>query len=427
MAFDPAPLPSGYVADALRRSFLSRLASHTHARRPSTVRLRSALRRRCAAAGVLCCALAACCFVVRAASLSAVSRSSNLFLCLYRLLCCSGDFEKTIQSLGRDNVQLLFNKIFDLPTEPIPHDVGKLALLPVGSTPVPREKPVPKPAAPTKWEAFAKLKGIQKQKRSRMVQDDETGALAPRYGYKSARSTKSEAEWAVEAPDSATTGVEDPWAIQAAEKRERVAKNKKQQQRNVLAAAAKGNGGAGANRAPGAIDLRSAVELSATQLGLKGKGGKKAAAAAASSKKKEKHHVDLALSVAQKSTASMGRFDKLRAHEPAIAAPKAASNRLQRADASERARDRTVERGAALAALSKVLTGQKDNDNYGAGASSTGRISADRMRSMGQQAKEATNIAGKKRKAAAAASGKKGGGKGGSHKKDGGSNKKARR
>jgi len=316
-------------------------------------------------------------------------------------------------------VQLLFNKIFDLPTEPIPHDVGKLALLPTGSTPVPREKPVPKPAAPTKWEAFAKLKGIQKQKRSRMVQDDATGEVAPRWGFKSARSKAESAEWAIEAPDSATTGAVDPWAQQAAEKRERVAKNKKQQQRNVLASAEKGS----ANRVPGAIDLKSAVDLSATQLGLKGKKGK-AAAAAASSKKANKHHVDLALSVAQKSTASMGRFDKLRANEPVPAVPKAASNRIQRQDATERARDRSQEKGAALAALGKVLTGQKDNDNYGT-SSAPSRISADKVRAMGQHAKEEANIAGKKRKAAAAASGKKG--KSGSHKKDAGSNKKARR
>lgn len=54
----------------------------------------------------------------------------------------SADFESTILALGRDNAQLLFNRIFELPTELLPHDVGKLAVLPAGTTPLPREKPV---------------------------------------------------------------------------------------------------------------------------------------------------------------------------------------------------------------------------------------------------------------------------------------------
>jgi hypothetical protein len=54
----------------------------------------------------------------------------------------SADFESTILALGRDNAQLLFNRIFELPTELLPHDVGKLAVLPTGTTPLPREKPV---------------------------------------------------------------------------------------------------------------------------------------------------------------------------------------------------------------------------------------------------------------------------------------------
>ena len=118
---------------------------------------------------------------------------------------------------------------------------------------------VPKPAAPTKWEAFAKLKGIEKQKRSRMVQNEATGELAPRFGYKSARSQAEQAEWAIEAPKNAEAGAVDPWTQQAAAKRDRVAKNKKQQQRNVLQSAAKGS----KNRVEGAIDLKSAVDLSA--------------------------------------------------------------------------------------------------------------------------------------------------------------------
>jgi hypothetical protein len=55
---------------------------------------------------------------------------------------------------------------------------------------------VPKPKPPTKWEKFAKAKGIQKTKRSRMVFDEATDQYKPRYGYGRA---SNKDEWVVEA------------------------------------------------------------------------------------------------------------------------------------------------------------------------------------------------------------------------------------
>lgn len=45
--------------------------------------------------------------------------------------------------------------------------------LPEGKTRLPREKPVPKPKAESKWDKYASVKGITKRKKSRMVFDDE--------------------------------------------------------------------------------------------------------------------------------------------------------------------------------------------------------------------------------------------------------------
>lgn len=347
------------------------------------------------------------------------------------VVCVSVELESRLASLGRDNAQLLFNKIFELPTETLPHDMGKLALLPKGTTALPREKPIPKPAAPTKWEAFAKLKGIEKKKRGRMVYDEAAGVYAPRFGYKSIKQQSQDAEWAIDAPSSAESGSVDPWTQAAADKKARIALNKKQNQRNLLRSAEKGS----KNRAEGAIDLKSAVELSQSKLGLNKMGRKKEAQA----NKKPKHHVDvstnetrkgtrlrsmfvpstdassssclllllffqLALGVVQRSTASMGNFDTLRTHEPSIVLPKSATNRALRHDASERSKSRPAEKGAALHTLSKVLTGQKDNDNYGP----TQRVNMEKIKAMGQQDNERKNID-KKRKAASDSFKKKGG------------------
>ena len=45
---------------------------------------------------------------------------------------------------------------------------------------------VPKPKPLTRWEKFAKLKGIQNRKQSRKVFDEATGEWVPRWGYKGA-------------------------------------------------------------------------------------------------------------------------------------------------------------------------------------------------------------------------------------------------
>ena len=55
----------------------------------------------------------------------------------------------------------------------------------------PREKPLPKKKAMTKWEAFAKQKGINaKKKKSRMVWCEVTKSWKPRWGYMSAKKAK---------------------------------------------------------------------------------------------------------------------------------------------------------------------------------------------------------------------------------------------
>jgi hypothetical protein len=48
-------------------------------------------------------------------------------------------------------------------------------------------KPLPPPKKETRWEQFAKEKGIQNRKRSRMVWDEEAQEWRPRWGYKRAK------------------------------------------------------------------------------------------------------------------------------------------------------------------------------------------------------------------------------------------------
>jgi len=226
-----------------------------------------------------------------------------------------GNLEDNLRAWSRDNVQLLVNQIFSLPTEQAEDNSGALAVLPEPSTKIPRMKPVPKPKPPTKWELFARQKGIQKRKRGRMVFDEATQTWKPRWGYGRAVKDQSQ-DWVIEAKPG-DDGSIDPWTKMEMEKKERVAKNKKQQLRNLKAATG--------NRAPGTIDLTSAAGLTPSKKG------------------KTKSHVDVALQVAQRSTASMGKFDPHRPAEPARK-PERQQKRdeLQFNSAAERAQNLSV-------------------------------------------------------------------------------------
>jgi len=98
---------------------------------------------------------------------------------------------------GRDCAQALINQL--LLTCPVTSsDTGVHLTLPAPTTPLPREKCVPKTKEPTRWERFAKKRGIKAKKREgKLVYDEATGEWAPRYGFKGANKAH-EGDWLVE-------------------------------------------------------------------------------------------------------------------------------------------------------------------------------------------------------------------------------------
>lgn len=142
--------------------------------------------------------------------------------------------EQYLKELTRDNTQLLVNEIFKLPVQSA--DAGILAKLPQRTTVLPREKPVPKDRPLTRWEKFAKAKGIQKRKKERMVYDEQKGKYVPRWGYAGGEKDKLD-DWLIEVPQNADP-MEDQFAKRREEKKERIERNKKRQRRNEEEAAA---------------------------------------------------------------------------------------------------------------------------------------------------------------------------------------------
>jgi len=192
--------------------------------------------------------------------------------------------EKCIADTARDDVQLLFNKLFSLPTRKVPGEIGVLADLPPPTTVIPREKPLPKPKPETKWEKFAKLKGITKKKKERMVYDSN-GELKPRWGYK--RKDDLADEWVIESKPGDDPSV-DPFTKKEQEKKERVSKQAKREKANRLETQSASKNGI---KLPSTISITNDFKTTT----LTGK----------------KSDVDKSLKIARQSTISMGKFDRL--------------------------------------------------------------------------------------------------------------------
>ena len=100
--------------------------------------------------------------------------------------------------------------------------------LPAPTTPLPREKPLPAEKVATKWEKFAKKKGIKDKKRGegKMVFDEEKGEWVPKWGYKG-RNREGEAEWIVEVDEKKEKELEDGRTVRGEGRKERVDRAKR--------------------------------------------------------------------------------------------------------------------------------------------------------------------------------------------------------
>ncbi|KAJ6664027.1 hypothetical protein lerEdw1_008981 [Lerista edwardsae] len=152
--------------------------------------------------------------------------------------------EALLRSLARDNTQLLVAQLWALPSERAEGGARPVvAQLPEPSTRLPREKPLPKARPLTRWEQFARLKGIRptRKKRGTLVWDEAAKEWRRRWGYRRAGGDPSR-DWLLEVPDAADP-LEDQFAKRRQEKREKVARNELNRLRNLARAHHAGRGG----------------------------------------------------------------------------------------------------------------------------------------------------------------------------------------
>lgn len=108
----------------------------------------------------------------------------------------------------QESVQFMFNKLYDL-TKTEEED-GLYVQLPVPDTILPREKPIPTPKPPTRWELLAKRKGIVKHDKDKLVYSEDHDEFRTRYGYKS--KNEKPQDWVIEAKSHYDySQIEDPF------------------------------------------------------------------------------------------------------------------------------------------------------------------------------------------------------------------------
>ena len=116
----------------------------------------------------------------------------------------------------------------DLPVEV--SDIGPVYVLPNEVFVLPKSQREPEPKPETKWEKFAKEKGIKKRKRDRMVFDEEDQQYKPRFGYKGINSGIEDVP--IVEVKAGQDPFADPWADARKGKKDAIKKNMKNQMRN---------------------------------------------------------------------------------------------------------------------------------------------------------------------------------------------------
>ncbi|AFR98507.1 hypothetical protein C347_06485 [Cryptococcus neoformans AD2-60a] len=189
------------------------------------------------------------------------------------------DRERHLLQLTLTSTHALLAALFALPTTPSP--AGPVTAFPPPATLLPREKPLPKPKPLTKWERFAKEKGISHKTREKDVWDEDRQEWVPRWG-RFGKNKDKEAQWLHEVKPGDEAD-QDPGKTARGERKARIAKNTKQHSANLATAAA---------------------SVSAAR------------ATAASERAARKEELNRNMLISKTSTASLGKFDNKIDGEP---------------------------------------------------------------------------------------------------------------
>ncbi|KAJ5082164.1 regulator of ribosome biosynthesis [Penicillium argentinense] len=165
-------------------------------------------------------------------------------------LTTSKKLNENLKATARDGTQCLLNQLLTTCQITSSAKNGVLLNLPAPATAVPRHKPLPTPKPPTKWELFARKKGIgkysnkpgaalaDKERRKKLVYDEASGEWVPRWGYKGKNKAEDD-QWLVEVDEKDWKKEEDAAAkgssirgLSRAERKQKIKRNERKQRNN---------------------------------------------------------------------------------------------------------------------------------------------------------------------------------------------------
>lgn len=215
--------------------------------------------------------------------------------------------EAHILALTLTSTQTLVSDLFNLPTTM--SENGPIAQLPEPITLLPREKPLPKPKPLTKWERYAKAKGISHVKKDKKVWDEEKQEWVNRWG-RDGKNREGEDQWLHEVKGGegefglyqlgdvgcklTADPTVDPRANLRADRKARIAKNEKQRLRNL----------ADAQAHISALDKKPSTATTSAEK--------------STARQIRKAELDRSMLISKTATASMGKFDKKIEGEPKV-------------------------------------------------------------------------------------------------------------
>ncbi|KAK4685897.1 regulator of ribosome biosynthesis, partial [Tremellales sp. Uapishka_1] len=205
----------------------------------------------------------------------------------------SSNLDNHLLSLTLTSTQALLANLFSLPTTS--SAIGPMASLPLPTTLLPREKPLPKPKVATKWERFAKEKGISHVKKDKYVWDDEKQDWVPRWG-RGGKNKEVEEQWIHEVKAGANADL-DPAVTAKLARKNRTAKNLRQQAGNISDAASK-------SLPISALNIPAKSTATSSQVEKK------------SGREIRKSELQRTMLISKTSTASLGKFDEKIEGEP---------------------------------------------------------------------------------------------------------------
>lgn len=206
----------------------------------------------------------------------------------------------------------LLNKQHGKEKEDLDYDKAPDELtLPEAIITLPRSLPIPVAKPMTKWEKYKKEKGITQRKRSRMVYSEEVGDWVPRWGRGSVKKIQDSLNWAMEEKEP---GV-NPFEQKSTERQLAKAKQLKRQMKNEEYAKKILNSKKEGNNSGSNISINNKINDNNSKSEPKQKLSKKQRKALKAQKEiqklnDDKKNLSKRLEQVQKSTRSMGNFDK---------------------------------------------------------------------------------------------------------------------